>query len=75
MLEIYRDFVKPGSEAAYAGIGEDAARICAEMKCPHPYIGIESLKSPKKLWFFRWIFFAGGKWRAADPEYWYGKSK
>jgi hypothetical protein len=52
ILEIYRDFVKPGSETAYVGIEKDAARICAEMMCPHPYMGIESLTGPKEVWFF-----------------------
>ena len=51
ILEIYRDFVKPGSEATYTRIEKDAAHICAEMKCPHPYMGIEALTGPKEVWF------------------------
>jgi hypothetical protein len=51
ILQIYRDFLKPGSEDAYSKIEQDAARICAEMKCPHPYLAIESLTGPKEVWF------------------------
>ena len=50
-LYVYRDFLKPGSDAAYRKIEIDAARVCAEMKCPHPYIGIESLTGPKEAWW------------------------
>ncbi len=52
ILAIYREPLKPGSEAAYKEIEENAARICAELGCPHPYLGIESLTGPKEVWFF-----------------------
>src|SRR5690349_7872424 len=51
ILEIYRDFPKAGGEAAYRRIEEDAARICGELRCPHPYVGIESLTGPKEAWW------------------------
>lgn len=50
ILEVYRDFVKPGSFPQYNKIEEDAAGICAELKCPHPYVGLESLNGPKEVW-------------------------
>ena len=43
ILQVYRDFLKAGSDAAYERIEQDAQRICFELKCPHPYVGIESL--------------------------------
>lgn len=52
ILQIYRDFLEPGSEAAYSKVEEDAVRICAELKCPHPYLAIESLSGQKEVWFF-----------------------
>ena len=52
ILQIYREPLKPGSEVAYQEIEEDAARISAELGCPHPYLGIESLTGPKEVWFF-----------------------
>ncbi|HKW97590.1 MAG TPA: hypothetical protein VJN43_07635 [Bryobacteraceae bacterium] len=50
-LYVYRDFLKPGSDDAYRKIEIEAARVCAEMKCPHPYLGIESLTGPKEAWW------------------------
>jgi len=52
ILAIYREPLKPGSEAEYKEIEEDAARISAELGCPHPYLAIESLTGPKEVWFF-----------------------
>ena len=51
ILQIYRDFLKPGSEAAYRQVEDDAARICAEFGSPYPYVGIESLTGAKEVWF------------------------
>jgi hypothetical protein len=51
IIEFYRDFLKAGSDDAYRKIEQDAARICAEMKCPNPYLGIESLTGPKQAWW------------------------
>ncbi len=52
ILQIFREPLKPGSEAAYGEIEAGTARLCAELKCPHPYLGIESLAEPKEVWFF-----------------------
>lgn len=52
ILQIHREALKPGSEAAYRENEEDTARICAELGCPHPYLGIESLTGSKEVWFF-----------------------
>jgi len=52
ILQIHREPLKPGSEAAYQEIEEDTARICAQLRCPHPYLGIESLTGSKEVWFF-----------------------
>jgi hypothetical protein len=50
-LLIHRDVLKPGIEATYKGLEEDAARICAELKCPNPHLAIESLTPPTEvLW-------------------------
>jgi hypothetical protein len=51
ILEIYRDFVKPGSEAAYSEIERDIAHVCIELGFPHAYLAIESLTGPKEVWF------------------------
>lgn len=52
ILYIYRDRLLPGSSAGgYRQIEQDAARICLELQCPHPYLGIESLTGPKEVWW------------------------
>ncbi len=51
ILQIYRDSVKEGGEAAYKAIEEDAARICADLRFPHPHLAIESLTGPKEVWW------------------------
>jgi hypothetical protein len=51
ILEIFRDFVKPGSEAAYRAVEEDAARICAEMRFPHHHLALESVSGPTEVWW------------------------
>lgn len=48
-LLIHRDVLKPGSEATYKALEEDAARICAELKCPNPHLAIESLTPPTEV--------------------------
>jgi hypothetical protein len=51
ILEIYRDFVKPGREAQFKAVEEDAARICAELSFPHHHLAIESLAGPSEVWW------------------------
>ena len=51
ILQIYRDPVKDGHEAAYRTVEEDAARICARLKFPNPHLAIESLSGPKEVWW------------------------
>jgi hypothetical protein len=71
ILQIYRDFLKPGSDAAYGKIEQDAARICAELKCPHPYLAIESLTGPKEVWFLNAYSSPGEPKKVAEA---YGKN-
>jgi hypothetical protein len=52
ILQIYREPLKPGSEAAYQAIEEETARIAAALGCPHPYLGAESLTGPQEVWWF-----------------------
>jgi len=52
ILQIYREPVKPESEAAYDEIERDIARTAAALGCPNPYLGAESLIGPKVIWWF-----------------------
>jgi hypothetical protein len=51
VLQIYRDFLKPGHEAEFKAVEEDAARICSELGFPHPHLAIESLTGRKEVWW------------------------
>lgn len=52
ILEVYRDYLKPGSEDAHRKMEEEATRICVRLKFPHAYLTIESLTGPKEVWYF-----------------------
>jgi hypothetical protein len=52
ILQVYREPLRPGGEAAYAAIEEETARFSAALGCPHPYLGAESLTGPKEVWWF-----------------------
>jgi len=51
ILQIYRDFVKPGREADFDAVERDAARICADLGFPHRHLAIESLTGPMEVWW------------------------
>ena len=52
ILQIYREPLKPGSEAAYHAIEEDTARAAAALGCPHPYLGSVSVTGSREVWWF-----------------------
>ena len=51
LLQIVREPLKVGEEAAYAAIENETARACAELKCPHPHLALEPLGGPKEVWW------------------------
>src|ERR1700678_2708994 len=51
VIYVSRDFIIPGSEAAYRPIERDGRAICIKLRCPHPYLGLESLSSPHEALF------------------------
>jgi hypothetical protein len=52
VLQIVREPLRPGSEAAYDVIERDQARISKVFGCPHPYLAAESLTGTKEVWWF-----------------------
>jgi hypothetical protein len=52
ILQIYREYVNVGAEAAYDAVETDAASVCRQLGCPNPYLAIESLSPPGEVWFF-----------------------
>lgn len=51
ILQIVRESLKQSGEAAFKAIEEDAARICADLKCPNSHLAMESLTGPKEVWW------------------------
>lgn len=68
ILEVYREFWKPGNVAASRKIEVEAAQICVELKCPHPYLGLESLTGPKEAWFLN-AFVSSAEQTQVGEEY------
>jgi len=50
-LYIYRDSLKQGVDSSYSALEYGAAQICADLKCPNPYLGLESLSGPHEVWW------------------------
>lgn len=71
ILQVHREALKPGREAAYRAIEEEITRICFELACPHPYLGIESLTGAKEVWFFNGYGSLAEQKQVADD---YGKN-
>lgn len=52
LLQIVREPLKPGAEAAFTAIEQERAHMSATLGCPHPYLGAESVTGPKEIWWF-----------------------
>jgi hypothetical protein len=52
ILQIYRETVLPGREADYDLVERETAKNAARLGCPNPYLGAESLRGPKVVWWF-----------------------
>jgi len=50
-MYIYRDSLKRGVDSAYRAIEDEGAQICADLKCPNPYLALESLSGPHEAWW------------------------
>ena len=51
IMYIHRDSLKCGVDSAYRAIEDDAAQICADLQCPNPYLGLESLSGSHEAWW------------------------
>ncbi len=66
ILQIHRERLKPGAETEYAAVESRITWRCAELGCPHPYLGIESLTGPREVWFFNGYESEAEKTSVAD---------
>jgi hypothetical protein len=51
LMFIYRESLKPGADSAFNAIENEAARICADFRCPNPYLGLEALSGAREAWW------------------------
>jgi len=51
ILQVVREPLKTGAEAAYREIEDETARLCVELNCPHPHLALESLTGPTEVWW------------------------
>jgi hypothetical protein len=66
ILYIYREFWKQDTQAALNRIEAKGARMCIDLKCPHPYLGIESLTGAKEVWYLNGFTSTGEQKRVAE---------
>jgi hypothetical protein len=64
-LYFYRDSLKRGVDSAYRAIENDAAQICADQRCPNPYVGLESLSGLHEVWWLNTFATAADTARVA----------
>lgn len=50
-LYFYRDSLNRGVDSAYRVIENDGAQICADRRCPNPYVALESLSGTHEVWW------------------------
>lgn len=65
-MYIYRDSLKRGVDSAYRVIEDDGPQICADLRCPNPYIAIESLSGPHEVWWLNVFASAADTARVAN---------
>jgi hypothetical protein len=68
ILEVAREYLKPGAVQAVHGIEVDAAQICIRLKFPHRYLVLESLTGPKEFWYLN-AFDSQGEMDEISREY------
>ena len=52
ILEIYRDYLKPGTVAANRRLENRAEHLCRTLDFRHSYLTIESVSGPEEMWYF-----------------------
>ncbi len=52
LLQVVREPLKPGADAAFGAIEEERARLSATLGCPHPYLAAETVTGSKEVWWF-----------------------
>jgi hypothetical protein len=64
-MYIYRDSLKRGVDSAYRALENEGAQICADLRCPNPYLAIESVSPPHEAWWLNTFVGAADTARVA----------
>jgi hypothetical protein len=51
LLQVVREPIAAGKEAAYEAIEQEIAHACAELGCPHPHLALEPVSGPREVWW------------------------
>jgi hypothetical protein len=65
---IVREWLRPGSEAAYNANELQLAAACATLKCPHPYVALVSVDNSREVWWLN-AFASGEERDGLDAAY------
>jgi hypothetical protein len=55
LLQVVREPINAGDEAAYEEIENEIAAACVALKCPHPHLALETLSERKEIWWFNFF--------------------
>jgi hypothetical protein len=55
LLQVVREPINAGDEAAYEEIEDEIAAACVALKCPHPHLALETLSAQKEIWWFNFF--------------------
>jgi hypothetical protein len=64
-MYVYRDSLRSGVDSAYRANETDGAQICADLRCPNPYIALESLGGIHEAWWINMFASAADTARVA----------
>ena len=67
-LLIVREWLRPGSEAAYNANELQLAEACATLKCPHPYLALVPVDNAREVWWLN-AFATSEERDDLDAEY------
>ena len=54
LVQVVRERLKPAAEERYSAVEREAARTCAQLGAPHPWLALESWQGAKEIW---WLNF------------------
>jgi hypothetical protein len=55
LLQVVREPINAGNEAAYEEIETEIAAACVALNCPHPHLALETLTGQKEIWWFNFF--------------------